>query len=385
MGERSEDQTTLETLTTGATTSKRPSKMLLIILVVIVALATAIIAFFIHNTTIDQQMRERAISDAKAGGHIEQLVIPSSWQDQTAFKISKVVAGPVVWDHNATPKTATIDLTANAENGLYECELAYSMRYALEDEQWNLVEQTDHLQSYAPMDKIPDEALLANLDRIIAETDDRYVLKPKSALAALFDAETTAEVVKNDCDDRHNVNATLVIHRLREGVQYDGTIDLFCMWDTSLPEGPDWKIANASADEETYEGLHSIPHEGLSWFRGAASIDQINAEVIPSTEYAMYIPTELLVRSGSSVARGAFENVPNNTVDLEFAITLTDTGETIGTTPRLARNTTLEAMRLNRVLEPGSYPARLQITAYSPNTNRIVGDSAESITVQVEA
>lgn len=81
-----------------------------------------------------------------------------------------------------------------------------------------------------------------------------------------------------------------------------------------------------------------------------------------------------------------FENIPNNSVDMEFKITRDDTGEVIYQSERIAPNHCLDAIALATPLEAGTYPATITITSYEPGTDRLISMNStlsEPITLTV--
>ena len=135
--------------------------------------------------------------------------------------------------------------------------------------------------------------------------------------------------------------------------------------------GDDWFDPNAEqgfyegkTEEEIQEDLNRVVGEGM-----------MNISIAGTIRF----------EDGGRVGIARFENIQANHVDQKLTITLADTGEVIYESGAVAPGYYIEAIEINRDLEPGVYEAVATFQGYDPQTHEPAGGAlAATITLAVE-
>lgn len=111
-------------------------------------------------------------------------------------------------------------------------------------------------------------------------------------------------------------------------------------------------------------------------------IAALNAQV---AEGMMNISIASTIRFDTSDAEGEarIENIEANHVDQKVTLTLDDTGETVFESGAIAPGQYLQRIKLNKQLEPGTYPATATFTGYNRETHDKTGAAGAQVTIIV--
>lgn len=363
--------------------SPKARKAVGISLAAVLVIAAGIGAFAIWNGQIDGQLKALAVDELRESGLVEQTEVESAWQDQTGFEPGTIAAKKV--DRPFGQPQATVEVEAEAANGLYDLTLDYDVRLEERDGQWALAGIDLADMTYWPSAPIPDEALAANLPAILAVADEQRANLDSPwprTFASTFGPGTEVTITKNDFAQTFD-NVTMDLSSVCEGIPCEGSLDLTFRWTTATTGKGDWDLSLVDPSHDAYGALGSIPHEGLYSFATAEEVEEASSLSPAWGAYWIRFSEGATFRHGAKYAEFSFENIPGNSVDLAFTITLNDTGQVVYESPRLWPNSSIDAIRLNTDLEPGTYSATVATRAYDCSTGQLVGDATDDLTIAV--
>ncbi|MEG0070546.1 MAG: hypothetical protein RR671_02505 [Raoultibacter sp.] len=139
-----------------------------------------------------------------------------------------------------------------------------------------------------------------------------------------------------------------------------------------------------------------LPQENLPWFDQNAAEgpyagkteEEIKADLNRRVEEGMMnisIASRITFPSGTSAGTAHIENIAANPVDQKVVISLKDTDETLYESGAIAPGQHLDTIKLNRVLEAGSYDAIATFTGYNKETHEETGRSAAETILHVSS
>lgn len=119
--------------------------------------------------------------------------------------------------------------------------------------------------------------------------------------------------------------------------------------------------------------------EGKSEAEIAATLN----EVVDEGQLQISINMNPVFSSGEASGNLKIENHPNNHYNIRVSITMDDTGEEIYNSGLMPINSHIDEDVLEKVLKKGEYPATATFTAYDPETDMEVGQSAAKIQISI--
>ncbi len=352
--------------------AKTPGKKLRIFIIigaVIVALALIIGGIVIANFLEENHLKAQIAADLSKDPAVSELVLPGELFDETGFEVVSMRISE--FNHSWFSDKASVDVIATLKNGCIQGINRYALEYDKPDGEWDLVSTELKTESYTPYASIPDDVILENLGKLIAKTDETNAeddIWPVN-LTDFFDETTTATIIENDLYDASDF-IQLKIERTSNEIEISGDLHIDLFWQLSADSTPQWIISSSWVNSDIYLTISSIPHEGVSRYttedEQAASL---NKSVGWDEFYTSFID-EPIVEKGSYYAIIGFENIPNNKVDMEFMVTLDETGEVLYQSPRLSPNTCIDTIKLSKCLELGTHSATITIKSYDQGTDR---------------
>ena len=348
---------------TPAAPPKKDRKALTIALAVFSIVVFAGIGLVIFNAT-GTSAAERAMADSLAQDPaITERVISSTWGEQRGFTTTKVEVRDL--DRGFLAPAATATVFVKATNGSFELDDTFTVQCADGGYGWTITQADMVKDVYQPIDKIPDEVLLANLPAIMAKADEvneslTYV-NPLN-VTDFFSVDTDAVVVSN-AFDRGEEDATIALTRMVDGVAHEGELDVVMGWDAQA-EPPDWTLISVTALGDTEGAMGSVVREGLPAYATKADEAEMAGKDAGGGSFWVNFMTRMLGQESSPYVRIGFANIANNDTDMQFTVISNETGDALYESPRLSPGTSLDYLTLAEPLEPGEHPVTVQYTAY---------------------
>ncbi|MCI9628406.1 MAG: hypothetical protein HFJ64_04180 [Eggerthellaceae bacterium] len=368
-----------------STAFKKKMRALIIAGVVIVLAALisggVILANFFDENSLRQQMADKLSNDPI----VSELTLTGEIFNESDFKVDDIQIDSL--SHSMFSDKASANVLALIKNDCIQGYNRYELSFEKTSGAWELASAELRSADYVPYAPISDEIVLNHLPQLIAQVDsmNESIGYYPIDLANYYGEGTQAEIISNEASG-YNDNISISISTDRDGVTLEGEFTIDLLWNTTKDKDPMWTTAYASATSDTYLQIGSILHEGVfSYANEADQADSRNQNVAWDQFFTHYLPDVRFGKSGKYALIG-FENIPNNSVDMEFKITRDDTGEVIYQSERIAPNHCLDAIALATPLEAGTYPATITITSYEPGTDRLISMNStlsEPITLTV--
>ena len=106
--------------------------------------------------------------------------------------------------------------------------------------------------------------------------------------------------------------------------------------------------------------------------------------MLDNSMIAFSINTSPVFLNGTSEGNLLIENPGNNAKLLRISILINDTDEEIYSSNYLKPGTYIEAAKLNKVLEKGTYDATAYFSAYEEETGEYIGQTGAQIEITVQ-
>ncbi len=342
---------------------KKDRKPLFIGLGIAVAVVIIAVVLVLVNGAEDAAAKEGIEASMAESALITERVIPSAWGDQSGFTAVAVQVDELKRGFFASDATAAV--TVDAENGAYGLSDGFTVHCKKEDGAW-VVDQADLAkESYAPIAKIPDEALLAHLPDIMAKADESkgtFTFANPLSVAGFFGVDTEATIVSNEFD-RGEEDAQIALVRMVDGVAHEGKLDVVLGWDAKA-EHPDWTIVDVMTLEDTEGAMGSIVREGPSSVLTEDMAADFYDTDIEEGSYWTKFSSTIACKDDSPYGFIAFSNVPANTGDMRFSVISNETGDTLYESPRIAPGMTLDYITLAEPLPTGEHSVTVRYTAF---------------------
>ncbi len=116
-------------------------------------------------------------------------------------------------------------------------------------------------------------------------------------------------------------------------------------------------------------------------------LDQRRAELqtlLDRSMIAFSINTSPVFLNGTSEGNLLIENPGNNAKLLQISILIDDTSEEVYASKYLKPGTYIESVKLDKVLEKGTYNATAYFSAYDEDTGEFIGQTGAQITITVQ-
>lgn len=145
-------------------------------------------------------------------------------------------------------------------------------------------------------------------------------------------------------------------------------VPFMLMWNSGLKEAVFDADAQAGrADYKTHDEM----------------VAELN-EIVNQGMLTIAIQNNLEFENGTSEAVANIENPPSNTFVTKVIITLDKTGEVVYESGGLEPGKFIEKIKLNKDLDPGTYPATAEFQAFDPKDLKQRGSTSGQITITVE-
>lgn len=369
--------------------AKTPNKKLRIIIIigaVIIALALIMGGIVIANFLEENSLKAQIAADLSKDPAVSELVLPGELFDETGFEVEDVQIDGLV--HTWFSNEASANVLASLKNDCIHGLNRYAIKCNKVNGEWVLDSVEAKSENYEPYAPIPDDVILSNLGRLITEVDSLSAVNGiwPIDLVDYYGEDTTGSITANDLHGA-NDEVSIAIETVYNDQTLKGNLVFDLFWAQAKDSTPSWTIGYASATDDTYLAASSIPHSGVNLYATEAEQqDYLNMTVANDEFFTSYIE-ELDFEKDDHYTIIGFQNIPNNKVDMEFTITLDDTGEVLYQSPRLSPNTSIDAIAFTRDLEPGIYNATITIKVFEQGTNRptqLNSTMTEPITINVK-
>ena len=107
-------------------------------------------------------------------------------------------------------------------------------------------------------------------------------------------------------------------------------------------------------------------------------------DMLDRSVIAFSINTSPVFLNGTSEGNLLIENPGNNAKLLQVRILIDDTEEEVYASKYIKPGSYIEKVKLDKVLEKGTYPATAYFSAYDENTTEYIGQTGAQITISVQ-
>lgn len=107
-------------------------------------------------------------------------------------------------------------------------------------------------------------------------------------------------------------------------------------------------------------------------------------DMLDRSVIAFSINTSPVFLNGTSEGNLLIENPGNNAKPLQVRILIDDTEEEVYASKYIKPGSYIEKVKLDKVLEKGTYPATAYFSAYDENTTEYIGQTGAQITISVQ-
>lgn len=367
-----------------------PDKKLRVIIVIgaiIIALALIIggivLVNFMDENSLKSQISEMLADDPA----VSELTLPGQFSDETDFVVDGVQFDG--FTHAPFSDKASANVLAVLKNECIQGYNRYNLSLVKTDGAWRFDNVELKSADYSAFAPISDEALLSHIAEITSEVDkmnsenDGWPVSISSFFGDVPTAEITSNVLNGGID-----NIDILISTARDDQEYTGNLILNLVWQDLPDSSPQWTLVESYATADTYGAIGSVPHEGVSPYATQAQQQEYANQKVAWDEFYTIYMTDIAALSDSNYAWIGFTNIPNNTVDMEYTLTLDETGEVLYQSPRIGPNTTIDTAHLSRKLDAGKHSATVTLYLYEKGTNtptELNSKMTEPVTISVSS